>query len=378
VIFAPSNLLPRNSYINASANNTFTWDVKGALQTYYQLKILNNNTSVTVYDSTQTLSSDHSAILPAFTLSNGTNYKYTVKVWGSDSTTATSTYQFISCASTPTATFTTPIFGSTPVELSSQDFTFVCNYSQAESISLKKYKFVLYDSTGTTIIEDSGWLYDFLLQYEFTGMVRGTTYKVECTVISQSDQEYTTDKKSIIIANYEIPDTVPDITAIADNSNGTITISWGDLKTVTPTVTGSSSYTTGKFGYGLQLNSSANIRYDESFTYGDYTFTYWIKFTYGQNGDFMQLGDYMFLGYENSTRRFYFRINSYYVYSDEFTLYTWEDVGSATWDYYSGKTFADLGFTSTDYIYNWIFIGLTSNKLVLKVRDEIRIDLDLL
>lgn len=376
MIFAPSNLLPRNSYIDARANNEFTWDVKGSSQTHYQLKILNNNTSATVYDSTQTASTTSSAILPAVTLSNGTNYKYTIKVWGVDSTNATSMYQFISCAATPTATFTTPVFGATPVELSSQDFTFACSYSQAESISLKRYKFVLYDSTGTTTIEDSGWLYDFLLQYEFTGMTRGTTYKVECTVVSQSNQEYTTDKKSVAIVTYDIPDTVPIITATANNNDGTTTVSWGDLKVVTPVVTGGYTYSTGKFYNGLELYGSSTIQYNESFDESLYTFTYWIKFTYGQDGDFMQLGDNIYLGYENATRRFYFRNGASYIYSDEFTLYTWEDTGDATWDNYSSKTFADLGFTSTNFVYTWMFIGLTPDKFILKMNDQIRFSLN--
>ena len=52
--------------------------------------------------------------------------------------------------------------------ITTQDYNFILSYEQDQDVSLKAYKFILSDSDGVEIT-DTDWIYDFGLEYEFTG-----------------------------------------------------------------------------------------------------------------------------------------------------------------------------------------------------------------
>jgi len=283
-MFKPNNLSPANSAINGDSNNTFSWISNSTTQTDYQVFIYNNSTGALIHDSTKTTSSNEYYALTGGTLTNGTEYKWKVQTWSGISN-ATSDYEFIIASSTPTATFTSPDFSSPPVTITTQDYNFVLEYTQDEDVPLKKFKFILYDSNDNEL-SDSDWIYDFDSSYEFTGMVNYTIYKIEGIVVSQYDLQGTTSKQTFSL-EYTVPDNISDITLTPNNTDGSITVSWSNLKQVLGVVTGSSSYVDGKFGYGLELTSGSEIEYSEDFNYNTYTFTFWFKLQYAHNGDFM-------------------------------------------------------------------------------------------
>lgn len=373
MIFSPSNISPKNTSFDATADKLITWTNKGTLQQKYKVLIKNNNTSADVYDTGEVTSAINSHTLPSNSLSNGTDYKYTIQVWGIDSTTATSNYNYISCHATPVTTFTNPVFSATPVTINSQNFTFQISYTQAQTVGLKSYRIILYDSTGTTILDDSGELYDYLLQYEVVGMTRGTSYKIYATVTANDDLTSNTGQKDIVIANYTLPDDTPVLNVTENNNDGTVEIDWADLKIITPVVTGGYSYVAGKFYQGLQLDVASEIQYNETFEDDGYSFTYWTKLSYGQNGDFMQIGDNVFIGYDSTLLKFYHRVDSTYTYSDVITLYTWEDFQNSTLVAYASDTWNNISFTSTDFIYTWLFIGVTPDEVTILFNNEQRV-----
>lgn len=375
-IYKSTNLSPSDSYLDARGVNRFSWSVNGAAQTDYQVRIYNNTTGALVHDSTKTTSANEYYDLTGGTLSNGTEYKWNVQNWAG-SLNETSEFEFFAASSTPVTNFTSPDFSSPPTSISTQDYTFIASYAQAENISIKKFKFDLYDSTGTTLISTSGDVYNFTVQYEFTGLVNNTTYQIECTVTSQHDLSSSTGKQTFTLS-YTLPENVPDLELTPNNTNGSIEVSWASLKQVLGVITGSSNYVSGKFNYGIEVTNGSTLTYSETFDDNSYTFTYWFKLQYGHDGDFMQIGLNKKVGYEASTNRFYFDDNGIITYSGVMTLYTWEDLGSSAWSAFGSYTWADLfGATPTTYSGDWYFLGITSEDMIIKLHNELRAYIDI-
>ena len=153
MIYQPVNLSPKNISIDAKHPYIFTWKSTGAPQTDYQVIIRNNDDDSMAYNSYKIQSHTSSHTVPKNTLQNGVSYKWQVQVWNNlDST--VSDWVFLSANTTPVLTFIAPDF-STPVYINSQDFVFKVNYTQEEGISVKKFRFILYDEIGANIISIS-------------------------------------------------------------------------------------------------------------------------------------------------------------------------------------------------------------------------------
>jgi len=359
MIYSSVGLDPSNKAIDPSISNIFSWVNRGSPQTDYQLQILNNDTSALVYDSTKITSSNSYHTVPSSSLVAGTNYKWNITTWFNTEF-SISQYAFIAVNSAPTLVFTDPDFTSPPVILSGQSYLFKALYSQAESISISKYRFILYD-VDDNIITDTGYIYGFTPEYEFTGMLRATTYKILAMAISQNDLSCTTGVQEFSIASYIIPNTVPAISVVANNSEAAIDISWADLKIVTPVIIGTYSYVAGKFNEGVLLDDGTTLDYQETVTPNNNIVSGWYQFTYGQDGDFIQLGDHVWCGFDSATQRFYVRNDSIYTYSQQFGLYNWENFGSTTWADWSGN-WINPGFDPTELTANWFFIAVNNTK----------------
>lgn len=366
MLYKPNQLYPKNIGINPLVDNIFSWKTNGTLQTDYRIYIYNNTTSALLYDSGKITSSLEYMTLPASTLSTGIECKWYVKTYAGVEE-QDSDYAFLKTVSLQTIDFYDPVFTSpTPLELTTQYYTFKCNYSQAENISIKKFKMSLYDINENEI-SSSDWIYDFNIEYEFTGMVNGLSYKIKCFSVSQDDIEESTDFEEFYI-NYISPSDTLSITITSDNYNGNNTLSWENLKRVLP-VANNESYITGKFKKGLKL-SSGYLTYSEEFTNFNYTLTFWFKLQYGKTGNFLQIATDQYLGYEQSSNKFYYTNNINTYYSEAITLYTIEDFSTDLIADYTGDI-GHLSFTSTDYCFTWLFIGLKYNKIIIKVNEEL-------
>ena len=368
MIYSPVNLLPSNISISPTIDNTFSWTSRGSESTNFQVKILNNDTSALVYDSTKITSSDTFHTVPSGTLTAGINYKWNVQVWFNTST-ATSQYSFIASSSAPVIVFIDPDFTSPSVVLPAQYYLFKTSYSQAEDVSISKYRFILYD-IDENIIEDTGYIYGFTPEYEFTGMIREDTYHIEAMAVAQNGLTCTTGKQEFSIIAYTIPNTVPAIDVIANNCEASINVSWADLKLVEPIVTGTYSYIEGKFDQGLLLDEGTTLDYQETVTPDNNILSGWYQFTFGQDGDFVQFGDHVWGGFDYNTQRFYIRNDLIYTYSQQFGLYTWENLGNTTWESWSGD-WRNPGFNPLDFTNHWFFIAINNTKEMTTYFDDV-------
>lgn len=379
MIYQAVNLSPSNTAIDASATNRFSWSSQGSAQTHFQVKIYLNSTGALVRDSTKTASANEYYDLTSAILTNGLEYKWLVTTWsGADY--ADSEYEFVKANAIPVVAFTAPAFvGVTPLTITTQSYNFVMSYTNASNI--KKFKFILYDSAGTTIIGNSDWIYDLTTEYTFEGMIDTLTYKVIGYAVNQYDQEGNTGLKTFT-ANYTYPEILPNIYATADDENGNISISWDNLDRVLGVVTGSSSYVEGKFNQGIELETSPSttLVYSETFSETSYTFTYWFKMPYDFNGNFMKLSPGKYIGrYTEPTQEFYINDNGVINTSELITLYTWEDLSYTSlsgmtniWQPFEAYTWDSVHFEEADFTYNWIFIGITPDDIIIKLHNELR------
>ena len=374
MIYQPINLSPKNISVDGNNAITFTWKSTGSTYILYQLIIRKNLDDTLVYNSYPVQSNVSSHIVPAFVLTNGIEYKWQVQVWDTEGT-AISDWCFLKANTTPVVTFTSPNFEESTI-IDTQNYTFVVNYSQLENISAKKYRFILYDLTGTSIIEDTDWIYGVDIQYTIYGMIREQSYKIECQVMSQNDLYATTGQIDFTIGQYILPEGTPELQVTALDSIGAVEINWNTQIALAEVKNSSNNsisptYTTGKFGYGLQLNSGEKVVYTKPVT-TDYSMTFYIKLPYGQNGDFLQFDDGIYMGYNGTLRKFYINNNDTYTYSDEIVLHTWED-WTGTWNTYNGKTFIIAGFNADSFMYNFIFIGMNNySDFIIKFHGEKR------
>ena len=369
MIYSPINLQPANRAIDRTINNIFTWTQRGGIQTDYRLTALRNSNNTILYDSTKLTSSNNFHTIPLNTFILSEQIKWQVQVWNGIQT-ATSQFAFITADAPPTMTFTDPNFASPPIILSGQNYLFIGNYNQIQNISISQYKFILYD-VDDNIISDTGFIYGFTPEYEFTGMIRGETYKIEGFAIAQNGLSCTTGVKTFSIDTYIIPNTVPAIDVTTNNCNASITTEWGNLKLVTGVVTGTSSFIAGKFDLGLLLDSASSIKYSESVLGATNNLSGWFKFPYEVNGDFITLGTTgVSIGFNYTTQKFYINNNGVFTYSQQFGMYTWADFGSETWNNQTG-TWQNPSFNPVTLTNHWFWFSVNnSNQLVAYFDDQ--------
>ena len=266
--------------------------------------------------------------------------------------------------------------GGDGVIIGTQDYTFEMNYAQAQNVSSKKYKYILSDSDGEEL-SDTGWIYDFTLSYEITGMSNNTIYQIEGLVVSQNEQESTTGVEEFTI-QYVNNNALPEITATNYDALGYNLIDWSNIQFREATYSGSGdpSYVTGKFNYGLDLPDGENIDLGSLTTTTCYTLTAWIQMKLGHDGDFALIGTNASAGYDLGTQRFYYNNDGTYTYSGAITLYSWEDL-SGDWTGYASDTWATLGVSGGDYMTGFFFFGLTCADYVIKKANEVRVHLDI-
>lgn len=370
MIYQPVNLSPKNISIDATHPYTFTWKSTGAPQTDYQLIARKNDDDSLVYNSYKIQSNVSAHTLPKNVFQNGTNYKWQVQVWNNlDS--AVSDWVYLSANTTPVLTFTAPDF-STPVYINSQDFTFNVNFTQAEGISVKKFRFVLYNEAGTTIIHDSDWIYDITLLHTITGMIRTQSYKIECQTYDQNDMFATTGKQDFTIAEYILPEGTPELQVTALDDIGAVETNWTTQVAQAKVVdtlgnTKTPKYAIGKFGKGLELASDEEIVFERPVS-TDYSLSFYIRLTYGHDGDFAEFDNGVTMGYELSTMRFYVNNNGVYKYSNAVSTYTWEDF-ILPWTNYTKAWNDPTNFSADELIKNFLFIAMTETDFIVKIND---------
>jgi len=368
----PIRLSPKNRYIVNSVINTFSWTNQGTSPTNYQVIIRENAGNTIIHNSGVVSSTSNTYDLPANSLSSNLDedLSWTVTVNSGIAGEQTSNSVFFRAYSSPTISITDPVFPAPTVP--SQDYTFVGSYSQAEDLELESFQFILYDSTGTTILQDSGLVYGANPEYEFTGMGRGETFQVEYKSFpSSSLGEFTTGKLTFDIANYTVPDDTPAIEATPNNSEGITVVDWANLVLLQGTTVGTTSYTTGKFDQGLLVDdNSSYLQFEYDVDGDDFTLSCYTKRKFTLDGTFIEAYDSspsldLEVGYDLATNRLYVIKDGITTYGNVVVPNTLNFYSSGTLNAYASQTFSDLG--NDDFDSNFMFLFLTKDRLYIKL-----------
>jgi len=362
-IYSPVALVPNNTAILHTANNVFTWENSGDVQTHYQIKIYKNSDNSLIYDSTKLASSNPQHTLTSGTLSNAETCKWQVTAYSNLLSAKSSWYLFYT-ASLPTVTIS-----STPSN--NQTWTFDAIYSSAQNIPVKTYRYYLYNaSTPTVAIGDSGELYPITLvtnsstplTHTFDGMLSEQTYSVKCVVVNQQDVTVESGLSTFTV-NYNYPPPIPKLTVTPDNEFGIMRLNWSKLKQILPVVGGTQDYdyVQGKWNYGIKVNVGTTITYTEPIP-EDYTLYFWVKFPTGYTGDVLK-----FNKNTNTGMRIFFTGNQF-----GFELDNVITIGRMIETLHPSDTLAPsdtLFMTGGNILENWVILGIKHGELLIKGED---------
>lgn len=188
-----------NSSIDGNLENIFYFNVVGGdLVVKNRLFIQNIANNDTVYDQEQvTYSLQHN--VSSGILTNGATYKARVMTYNQkEETSEWSEWLIFTVYSNPVVTFTNLGDGN----ITSQSYIFTASYSQAESLKMRNYRFLLYDS-NENLISESGVLTDKEIKYEVSNFENENNYFVEFRATSMSNATATTGLKAIHVQYIE-------------------------------------------------------------------------------------------------------------------------------------------------------------------------------
>lgn len=314
MIYLSTNMAPKNSTINPTVSNVFSATMNGSIITAYRIYIYNNDTGTQLYDTTKvTLGTslyDKSTLnvtIPANSISANQNCKWTLTVYDNASNSTLTGEVFFKSYGVAIITMTIPS------SVTSQTYTPIATYSHPQSIAIKKFKFILYDSSSI-ILKDSGYIFSANLTYVFDGFINGSIYSIECIVTDQNDIVSSSGIKTFTVS-YSPPSIsiIPNASVFPDL--GAVQVVWGQAIQIVGTVTGTSSYSNNFIrnnNKSLQIDSSSNISYTINIPL-QFNLKFKILFSTGFTGVFCSLGnnDYQ-IGYDGT--RFYFNNKGITVY----------------------------------------------------------------
>lgn len=272
-IYEATFLTPNNSKaINGLVNNAFTCLINsktGVPCVKYTWHIDNNSTGVSVYAQTVTLTPDNYVYdgetlthpIPLNTVTNGIEFKHYVTVHDpSDLTTGVTSDEILLVTNAPiTITF------APPTTVNSRKYKFSFTYSQAQGIPIEYFKFDLYSSDGTKLLDSSGNIYSGRTAYEFSGFTSGTTYLVKVTGKNTSGITFESELKAFLVT-YSSPSINAKPTVNQDKETSLVTITTSKIVQNTGTATGTYGFTGGK----LDIEAGGYVEWDvdttDSFT----------------------------------------------------------------------------------------------------------------
>ena len=142
-------------------------DVNNTTSTY--IKINNQTVEITAYDSTTGVATLGTALSTVPTV--GTSYNIY-----SNGLTSNDIYFLARSAAILSSTI--------PNMINTKSYNFQATWTQSQNVNWKYFDWVLYTSSGS-VLKDSGKIYSGAIEYEFDGMINGTTYGVGLTVESE-------------------------------------------------------------------------------------------------------------------------------------------------------------------------------------------------
>jgi len=226
-VMIPINLSPNGSTVDAEQDVTISWRNSGDRQYHFNLKIYESATSSLVYESGKTTTFNTFTVIPANTLTNGVVYKYTVTIYNQLNETATSDWVLFECSSSPTCSFTNITDGG---EILNSAYTFEGSYIQDESVDIRSWLMILYDSEQEILsMTDEQFSDD--ISHEFAGLNNEDDYYVELQVRSQKGLLGTTGKIHFT-TRYEIPANVLELASENVAAKAGIRLSWNVIQII--------------------------------------------------------------------------------------------------------------------------------------------------
>lgn len=298
--------MPDSYAIDMSKDQVFSCQVQGSLIDAYDLiiKDLSNNT---LYDSTKvTLNPvlyDKDTLnitIPANSISTKGQIKFTIATYSGSSNAISREIPFYN-SSTPSATLaiTSPI---TTKKINLQTI-----YTQAENVQVQSYQYFLYDSTGTTIIEQSDLIFSGKLQYSFDGLIDATSYQTQCIITNSYSQTVDTGKITFNV-DYLQPNINLIPTATVNSDLSAIELVIGKVVQNIGLSTGTTTYVDNFLvpgNTGLQLLDNTSMVYWNVDISNIFTITFDWETNGFINGKIIKLeddsGNYLEIGYNPST-----------------------------------------------------------------------------
>lgn len=261
-IYQPIYLSPQNISVDMSVNQNFTCTIDGLKIDAYRIIIYKVSDNSTLYNSTKvTLGSvlyngeTLTIQVTGGTVANGLELKYTIEYWNGAESVISNEIFFIS-ASTATLTI------SVPATVTAQAYEFVGTYTQAQSIPLKQWYYILYDS-NTVELERSDISYSGNVKHTFDGFISGQTYKIKGFAETQDNTtiESTTYTFAVTYSGSTI---TTQSTATLSCNTTAVQIDWGSIVQIIGAITGTYSYTSNFIytgNYGLHLDSGSYVTF---------------------------------------------------------------------------------------------------------------------
>lgn len=232
---------PKNEARDMSVDQDFTAIINGDLATSYRLIIMNNSSGVSLYDTTQTtlttslINGDTITItVPASSVSNGLELKWTLQIWENTTTNTELEEIFFYSYDTPT------LSQSIATTITEQKYTATATWYQTEGLSCKKFIATLYDEDDEKI-SDSGLQENGSLSWEFTGFRDDTTYGIGWLAYDEFDRSV-----SSTISQFNVDYTEPNVNIVpaitSSSETGANILTWGSAVLIEGNETGTITY----------------------------------------------------------------------------------------------------------------------------------------
>ena len=306
--------------VDASNAIRVQWDfvsTASETQNSFQVRVyLITNTATAVHDSGVVSSSLEYYDIPSSTLTNGNDYVWKVEVVSGAITRENSRFALFKTVSTPSLTIDT--LGSV-----GQFVNPTATYSQAESVAVRSYQWKLYDNNDVLLVTRPV-KFGTPITDTFTGLVNGTTYKLEVTTINQNNVT-TTSSRVTFTSSYTIPIDSPTIDVTSRSDIASIEVGWEDIVVLNGQVVGSFAYVAGKFNKALQLqNACLNLDLSSFLVPAQNTIAFWLKLPTDFDGDFFRMkkaGNVEYrVGFNNEKNKFYYERGHRFVLGTPVTL----------------------------------------------------------
>lgn len=259
---------------------TFTATLQGSKITDYRVIIRKNSDNTILHDSTKiTLPTAkfNGDILeyevPVEVAFSGVReMKWTIETWN-DADSALSRERFFRNYEPFTVSIT-----ALPNPIAEQSYTFTVDYLHPQSIDAERYRFTLYNIAGV-VLDSPDWILNGSLRYTFDNFISGQQYAIECEVVDFNGVSKTTERVGFTVT-YAEPNVI--FTPTAENlpDKAGVQLNWSGAYSLEGVPTGTFNYTD-DFIYdgniGVNLDSGAEIQWDEVNIQEDFTTMFWFN-----------------------------------------------------------------------------------------------------